>query len=96
MANSSSSRRRSLLKTLATCVLGGIAGVPVAFSMAWAYENAHPEPLGPYAWATALVHAQIAIYVGFVLGFAFTLAICAWRESSGTARKIESAASDLE
>jgi hypothetical protein len=43
-----------------------------------------------------LVHAEIAIAVGFVLGFAFALAICARHESSGAARKTESAASDLE
>jgi hypothetical protein len=38
----------------------------------------------------------ITIALGFLLGFAVPLAICAWRESRGTRRKMESAASDLE
>jgi hypothetical protein len=92
-------RWRRRFATLAWCVVGGILGVPAAFSIAAAYENAHPQPLGPnvedWRWAGALVRAEIAIAVGFALGFAFTLAICAWRESSGTARKTEPGASDL-
>ena len=88
-------RWRRRLAMLAWCVAGGLLGVPVAFSLAAAYENAHPQRSGPYAWASALVHAEIAIAVGFVLGFAFALAICARHESSGAARKTESAASDL-
>jgi len=43
-----------------------------------------------------LFRIEIAIAMGFLLGFAFTLAICAWRESSGTGRKTESAVSGLE
>jgi hypothetical protein len=38
----------------------------------------------------------ITIALGFLVGFAIPLAICAWRESRGTKRKTESAASDLE
>jgi hypothetical protein len=99
-------RWRRRLETLAWCVVGGILGVPVAFSIVVTYENARSEPFRPRAagedwqafgeWTRALLLAEIAIAVGFLLGFAFALAICVWRESSRTARKTESGASDLE
>jgi len=56
----------------------------------------HAKGVGRSRWAGVLFRIEIAIAMGFLLGFAFTLAICAWRESSGTGRKTESAVSGLE
>jgi hypothetical protein len=92
--------------TLGTCVLGGIIGAPVAATMTAAYLNAHPPPPeGPHGgdvprFGEGLFRATLVLFVappiGFFVGFAVVLAICAWLQSKAGAAKPESKASDLE